>query len=764
MATLPHHRSPPASVTPTPSMRPPPPANLYDRRHQQLLSAGNNPLAAALAVVDAYLDGKPAQRGKHRLGWGERDAAFWSSAVVRTLAPADWKREGPMLALVRYFRQTRIEALAVLAPIAAATPETLVLAVRLGDLVRRPDSPRRQDLARLAEDSAALAELQRILETLDRAERERRHEVERWTQALAGLSPLELLAYASLHAFEHLVPRHPGADAAAAGVRRLDFWEAINDILAARLATAAPGQLEPTQAEVAASIGKHLSPFLFPSPEGPPQRHDLREAFARLVAAQTELNAYLTQSAEAFSYDPGVRFVRDGARLDLVVVDDSLREARQCENDKLGRLHCYWFYRALDAFVAAGMAQLRIGDADNHEANQLACIRASQACLRLTEVYGVSPGISTDSGERVDLYQALLALELMSGFFRQEFLAVFARNVQLSGHWLPALAALALNGLADGNQIRFPLTWSDRSEKIERITAWTLSPELPQGSRRDAAAILDFWTSDWGAMAERLRRGGQGIQPALFERPVLKLGEILVQLPWVVGLQNNSAAAINNLRRLGTRRDEAGAETRRIEQQLGEHFRQRGFRVLHGWQPPGDVGQDAGEIDLLCAADDVILVLELKSTYLRQSIRDTWVHATTTLRKAGQQLRRKVAAVRQALGQDSELRQHLGLGANPDGATVLGWIVDTSIECDHLHFGGFLKVSLEEVLIALRDDSGYLDDPSGCFAGRPGGIAAFEPAAALRGPTLYPDGFSAARFVAVIDSEAVWQPHPRLAN
>jgi len=72
--------------------------------------------------------------------------------------------------------------------------------------------------------------------------------------------------------------------------------------------------------------------------------------------------------------------------------------------------------------------------------------------------------------------------------------------------------------------------------------------------------------------------------------------------------------------------------------------------------------------------------------------------------------------------------------------------VDTSIECDHQRFSGFLKVSLEEVLIALRDDRELLHDPGGPF-----GIAEGMDHAAL-----YPDGFSCRRFVQVIDNRSVW--------
>ncbi len=66
-------------------------------------------------------------------------------------------------------------------------------------------------------------------------------------------------------------------------------------------------------------------------------------------------------------------------------------------------------------------------------------------------------------------------------------------------------------------------------------------------------------------------------------------------------------------------------------------FEQRGFRVLVGHEFPAGLGdeEDAGEIDLLCALEGHLPVLELKSTYQRRSMKDAWIHRTSTLRKAG---------------------------------------------------------------------------------------------------------------------------------
>ena len=120
------------------------------------------------------------------------------------------------------------------------------------------------------------------------------------------------------------------------------------------------------------------------------------------------------------------------------------------------------------------------------------------------------------------------------------------------------------------------------------------------------------------------------------------------------------------------------------------------------YQPQRTAEYDPGEVDLICARDGHILVLEIKSTFIRRSPKDAWIHGTTTLRKAGLQLSRKVEAVAKALIFETGLTSSLGFEPNIPPPPVLGWIVDTSIEHDHKRFRDYLKVSLEEMIIALR--------------------------------------------------------------
>ncbi len=724
--------------------------NYYTKRFRRLITEGVSLPSAADETALVYLDSKPTRSGKP-ITRSERDAVFWSSSFLTDLPAQAWQSQAMMLALAQYMGQERVSNMVMLVNVAAVAPDVLVRAVRCSSLVLAQHSPRRSELDSLAEDNPLIAELCKVLDIFDLAHRQRTSAVFMWQRMLAELSPLDLLSYASLYAFEHWVPERfgmasPSPDAPA---DLQAAWDAVNDILLWKLADCADDSTRLTDAVIGPALAKHLSPFLFPSSGGPPARHDLREAFANLLAAQIELNSFVAQSANAFSYDHSIEFVRVGERLEIRELDAASRAAWDRNGRKLSALQTYWYYRAVDAFVDSGMATKQIGNAENHELNQVAYIKALRTQLQLTEVYGVSDTVTTDAGDTVPLFQALLSLELMNVFFQRDFLETFVKHLRSTGDWAMALSMLAFNGLRDGNQIRFPLTWSGRDDKVAKMVGWTVTAEHPIGNPRHAAAVVDFWTSDWSKLATQLRDDAAGLKPNLFERPILKMGQTLVQLPWVVGLQNNSTAAINNLRRLGQRRDEFRSETQRIETQLGAALEGRGFKVVLNWNPPVGPDGNAGEVDVICARDGTVLVLELKSTYLRRSQQDAWRHETTTLRKAGQQLQRKVTAVQLALANDPELARQLGLETGGPVTKMCGWIVDTSIECDHHRFGGFLKVSLEELLIALRDDRHLLHDPEGMFAQT-------APAAPAEPQSLYPQGFSAGRLMEVVETQAVW--------
>ena len=734
-------------------------SSYYETTFSDACQSGLSDSRAADLAATAFLDGKPERRGKGKVTATERHAAFWSAGFLPGLAKEAWTQKSLVLALARYLGQDPFACPSIVSHVAVNAPEALQRAARYAGLVLRQESQRWNEVEALADaHPATVGELVQVFGIFRQAHQERVAEVKQLQQSLTGLTPLELLAYASLYAFEHLIPLLLGGSQTPDGSNVEEAWNAIEDILAWKLATCDPASLRLNDRTIGVSLGMHLSPFLFPSREGPPPRIDLYSAFATLVDAQVELNGFIVRSAEAYCYDDSIRFVRQGERLEIVETDGTLSANWHRDGEKLARLHQYWLYRGMAGLMASPETLALVG-AEHLEANLEAFAKAMGTWLRLQEVYGVADHVQTDAGSKVDVFRALLATELMTAFFIEYFLRPYQQHLRQVGHpWL-ALGRLAFGGLMQAEmQNRLPITWSDKTAKIASIAPWTVSGDYPQGQERAAESILDFWTSDWIALADQLLRGNAGLRPRLQERSMLKMGRHLFQLPWVMAVQNNSIAAVNNLRRLGARRADARDETRRIEQRLAALFAQRGFHVLVSYEL-ASLSTDANnmeEIDLLCACDGRLLVLELKSTYVRRSVKEAWTHRHSTLRKAGLQLLRKVKAVRSALEHGGLLQKALALEADciPE---ITAWIVDTSIECDHQRFHGFLKVSLEEVLIALRDDRHWLNDPDGLFqTGKASGELLVCHSDSATSTSLYPDGFSVTRLVEVIECATVW--------
>jgi hypothetical protein len=336
----------------------------------------------------------------------------------------------------------------------------------------------------------------------------------------------------------------------------------------------------------------------------------------------------------------------------------------------------------------------------------------------------------------------------MSLFYQKDFIVPFCKNYEQTGNWQLALTQLAFDGLVNGMQNRFPITFAEKNEKAEAIRSWTCSDKYPCGNKKIAEVILEFWNNDLKMLAARLRTPTHEPLPELHERPILKIGRYLFTLPWMMYSQNNSTAAINNLRRIGRNRMERQTETHRIELRLATVFETYGFQILSNCEFPKNNMKNAGEIDLICFREGHLFIFENKSTYIRKTLQDAWHHRTNTLRKAGLQLKHKKEAVIHAFETNFVFEKGFKVDKLPCDKNIHCWIIDTSIEYDHQCFSGFLKISLQEIFIALRNERHLLRN--------------FEPKEesydeAVPLDNLYPHGFSAERFADIIENGPIWE-------
>jgi len=519
--------------------------NIYRLKLEQATTLGLSISDAAISVTEMYLAGKPARRGKNKVKAADRNTDYWSCDFLTTLSSEFYESEPFTLALARYMEQEKTACFDLVHHIAKTAPESVRCAVRYSKLVQRQHSERWKEIEKIATtETKELSEFVKICHTFDQANRERIAEVEMYRSPLINLSPLELLTYASLYAFEYLIPKEFSQDKNSDTNNEIQTtWDAINDTLIWNLTTT-DDTFHISEETIGNSLRDHLSPFLFPSSDLPRRRDDIYQALVLLIDAQIELNSFLSQSVDAFCYNDNIRFEFSGSELIIIKLNPDKESAWDRNGKKLSRLHNYWHYRALESFSSPELDTFLIGRLGNNDMNFFAYLRATRTYLQLTEVYGLDSSIIIKTGLQVDLFRALLTLDLMTAFYNVDYILPYQNFLTETGNSRQALSRLAMEGLIQGLQNRLPITWSDKQTKIKTIQPWTVSENFPQGHPLATEAILDFWTNDLKELSSRLRNNEPTQKPELCELPILKMGRYLFQLPWIAALQNNSTAAI----------------------------------------------------------------------------------------------------------------------------------------------------------------------------------------------------------------------------
>jgi len=705
------------------------------RQHYLSVYERNRPALIEGRALDEclhhFLDQRPAGKNLSALdrAQGLASASLWLD--VDAVAQS----ELASLALSRVLHFDNAVSVELLLHLARHNPETLRWAIRYAKLFERKESPLWLALrAALVGDEwqvffgvcdRLLDQLKPFDELITRAEKQLEH-----------LSLLELFSYLSVLAYQAFTG--DGSDDPSG-----QQWKVYNRIVLNKLRDCPEEDFRLSESRLGQSLKRHLSPILFPEPAAQHSAECLEnlEWLAVLIAATQERIDY-EGSIDWFCFNPDCRYQLKPGESVIYNQSEAGTERWQRTGRKSDLLWHYWMNRAVQAFVGSGMAQQSIGSPQNHELNQLAYIKAVRSELQLQQIYGLGDRVLLSDGSQVQLHHLLLASELNSVFFQKEFIHPFQGHMRESGVLAQALGRLAMNGMLSGEN-RFPMTWSEEPEKIRKITGWTVCDEYPKGSADSAKAILTFWTSDLKALSQQLKQQPRAPAPRLYEQPFYKIGRYSFQFPWVGAQQNNLTAAINNLRRVNARRADMQAETQRVELALAESLRQRGFAVEVGYRPQATEEDDAGEVDLICHQDGVLLLLEVKSGYIRSTTHEVWLHRTNTLRKAAWQLRRKQVAVLSALVTDQGLRARLGYHGLEPEADMRAWIVDTSIELDGQSVDGFRVVSRETLEVLLRDEQHLL---------RP-----LDPIDEDDPRTLFPDGFTADRLVEVAESGELWR-------
>ncbi|MCI5188532.1 MAG: NERD domain-containing protein [Candidatus Electrothrix sp. AS4_5] len=714
----------------------------YENQYSKMLQSGSSETTAAKECVHQYLDGKPFIKGLTSL---DRSTALWNCSFWLTLPKKCFGSNTVALSLGRaiHFGLSDIPSLE---RIIQLSPELLKRAVRYSQVFLRPKSPQWLHIIKLSANSSA--DVKNFLKVCDcLRENLIKYDkiLEKLKAQLADLTIFEFLLYGSLFTFQNLASKNSEKVVSdEENYRKFQHvFENLNTLLQWKLTTRPENDFRLNERFLSTSLKNHLIPLVLPTDRSPSFCLRNLDKFNLLMEAMDNRSNYWNQIIMQFCFDDDCIYKLDGDHLTLYPPDISSESEWEKNGRKLDVLQKYWLNRSLIEYALSELDDISFGFPENDAGNREAYIKATQVYLKLHEIYGLGEVVEVNNGTRVDLFKVLHSLELMTAFFKAYYIDPFVNYYsQTTGNWLNALGQLLIAGIAEGEN-RFPLTWAEPAEKAERIKSWTVSDTHPEGDIKAAEAILSFWTNDLYSVAVRLKKHPSMPVPEFYERPILQLGSYGFQLPWLMAFQNNVTAAVNNLRRIGCRRIDRNDETHRIENRLGELFKSKGFNVVTGYNPPKSLNADPGEIDLICYLERHIFLIEVKSTYVRKTLQDAWIYYTTTLRKATRQLRRKRKALLSAIEEDGELRANLCISGQAKDILLHSWIVDTSIEYDQTIIDGFLKVSLEGLIVILRNERYLLN-------------GLLHEADNLSEDHLFKDGFSAKRFAEIVEEGRVW--------
>lgn len=708
----------------------------YDNWFSKLVAQGSTEPQAAVAVIHRFLDGKPSTG----MSPVQRDEALWTSRFWQTCSDEIFHTEAFALAFAKYLGRDGENGFTEQRRALFVAPDTCKRAIRYSKVFLSPDTARWRELHRLLEHEVkGYRGFVRECLGMSRRYMGLRRDADAAYQKLSRLPLMDLIVLASMSAFKTELPPFlgvapPNRLIPSPEFRYPLFTEAVARLLARRLADCAEEELSITEEHIRRAFQRQMYPLLRANHfDGGLCSRNLH-TFESYVDAQLRLDAFRQNEISNFCFD-GFSVADQGRRsedLDSALrplacfepwVRSSLRGMILREHwNNVGYLQWEHGARAIGAMAPA-----------DGSLPPLAKAFADLAILH--DLYGLDEQIDLGSGVSVRLDQACLFLELARDNYRNTLLIPFAQAMYQYGNWAAALAEVVESGMFDGLQQCYPILFATCDEKLKMLRQFTVTDEHPSGSDTAAVALMKFWGNDLERTADPVHRQSEFLKGNFTEQPLLKLGDYVLTLPWVLTTQDIPTALINNLRRVRQRRNATKNETHRIELRLAEQMQQRGFRTVVGFEPDDGDGETPGEIDLIAALDGHLFVFEIKSGYVRQTFETAWIHRTTTLRKAGRQLQRKIESLRMAFA--DELKETLGLDAVPDEGRVHGWVVDTTVDFDREKFSGYMKVSMTEVIVALQDRAGMLIEEE-----------------ALN--TLYPEEFSAARFVEVLEDELIW--------
>ncbi|HCH27352.1 MULTISPECIES: hypothetical protein [Psychrobacter] len=605
---------------------------------------------------------------------------FWQSHFIDNLIAEQMSSENFILALSQYIRSKSIDK-NIVTKLLERNPNSVVKAVRQSGIIAQSDHCSWAVLNEI-NSQIDLLELNDFLCTAEYIQLQYQERLSAYKDLKnqLQLDQITAMVFSSFYAYEYLMNdadylKIPYQMDINDTVSVQDIWAVFHEVIT----SSNIDKKKLTEKKLAQVLKAKIMPFLI----GENLNHALikqYDDFKRLVAHKVEINSYQDQVISAYCYQFSTNYYLENGHL---VLESKPRDLDSFQ-EKFGVLSAYWQWRGINTLTENPYFE-RLDRGKNIESNALALAKTQGIILQLYEIYGIEKAVFEQD---YDLYSLIFTMLLSQAHYVQDFVTAFKKIRDSNDqHVFSTLTKLMIDGLLIG-QNRMPITFSTHKEKAIKMSDWII--EGGKNKRvREMSRILDFWSIDL--------RGGS--DSSYVENSFYKIDDYIFALPWMLAQKNFNTATINTFRKLYKNRAGLKFETDLMEQNLAGLLAKYKGKVYSQYEPSES---GVGEIDAIVVTDNKVLIIELKSTYVKSSVKEIYEYRNFILKKAAYQLSRKSSYV-----SDIFLPS---LGLDSSKFSIHSWIIDTTLEFDHEYIDGFLKISFEELIIILNGHRQYFSD------------------------------------------------------
>ena len=685
----------------------------YDNKYSKLISdLGYCEVEALNEIMQIYLDDKPKKIKNKNVQRIHRDECFWNSRLLKENKDTFFATSLYAMVLSKNFKSEYIHQIDMIKESSINYSLAITQAIKFSKIFLDKDTKKYRQL-KDSLDKNKFEDFFKICDGIALRYRRLKEGLKDKEKLLMDYGYVDLLFVMSLSSLKYT----------SINVANPSYFSIYSMILTTVLQDRIKKKDRRKRAIEEAHIREKIKKFFMPNKnknEVPVECERFEEIFkayeALILFEQNELYTFL--------YDENYKATLDHDKIILSPIDMKKHIKTEMHSEKLQGMFKYYEEEVMIVLPDKFQNDYK-GQAENRDMNFFQSLRIGQTQLIMSEIFGLNDDVFIDDAKTLNVRHLVYAGYAFSTLYAFEFLKIYLSVMQKHGikNWWQSHIEIIQHSMLTHKKNRSPLIYKTMRKVILEVEG---NQKIDFGEK-----IIDFWSHDL-----RAEKNNTVKYPAFFEKPFIKIDDFVFIFPWLMSFSGASPMTfINSLLRVHTnrmeqledgkknnvRKDEVG----RSEKNLAKLFMKLGFKVKDGYTSENAKKYGVQDMDIVASKDGHLFILELKSTYIRESLEGNWIYKTGAIRKAGNQLKKRKKYIETLLvNEDKDFIEQFD---RPEH--IHTWIVDTSFESDHEYFDGSLKVSMFEVIYALNETN----------------------------QEFYCDGFSANSFVENIKSAKLWE-------